>query len=1422
MKKLPRRQFVRRTVIVAMFILFPATIFYFSPAPIMAAAEPTPQVLSTPNRCEVTSSYCLATDSVAAVNDGTFGKHSADLSVPRLTWWPHKGSREWVRFRFGRPVRVGGMSVYWFDDAPRGGCRVPASWGVEYRDGDTWRSIEVSGQFGTRPDAFNDVTFTPVVAAEMRINVQLQREFSGGILEARLLATAPRGDLGPLRPERLRLALFPYVRGAPNPERVAGARQILKDLARIEADWARADVTAEEIVEMQAELRQIAAELADVPPIGPNPYDAQVAENVRAIESGPEARRVRAVEALGYLRAYGAADAVAPLLGDASTVVRRQAVETLAWIGGRGQVPLLLESLGDSDWVVRQGACAALQNITGNELPFDALASDETQRRQADAWRTWWQSAPDGKVPDLVVKLAESPDLDSRLRAVRASGSLGGKGATDLVVNVLHASEPDAAAIRDLVDPFAPPERRDQTRFTIMQAGLRALGRLRDPQGLTVLREYLGQVQFARYAADGLGEYGGEEAATALLEVADRYVPDIGRRFEWAADDMEWPANPLSTAMAVYTALLRLPVQGENLIRLVELAPGAAGQVRVQHDRGVFYKPEVTRVVGAHVLEMAGMRRTLTRRIFELLGVAEANDRLLELPQPLEKLANAYRDELLPGFCDPGDAPMLIALLDHPSNRARMMACKALIFASATEAAEPIAARLAASKAEADYGFVRDFLLDPHRDPTPRWRETYARALGALGAAEQVPLFTRLMNDERSVVDVRYAAARALVELDTPDAVEALREAATNHDFHNVRLLAREALFRHGVKAKGVAGAKRRGAREAVEPRGTAALCRRPPSSKALSPHLGPAVVFIKGSHIMPDYYLTDVWRQTYCLTDSGGPEYRVGDNLFTLRPPQPDGKVTPLTEFADGWVASCEVSYDGQKVLFTRRTEDVPWWQVFEICADGSGLRQLTGGPYHHLNPAYLPDGRIVLATTRLGFRDEYHGQQCSALAVMNGDGSDLHLIAVNAGRDCEPTVMPDGRILFNRLDVFYNLTKAEMSIQCVFPDGTGNQTLYGPERRRFWAEHFGPKTENWYEHPFSWMHDRHRVVTVTQPQPLAGSSEIVCCSGLGLIAFENRFAERFLHGRDMALTTPYPIDDGRFLCAASRRNSPYVAPGGQWYDSRMRPDDPEVIERIEMRDPKRPLDGRLLRYSPELLKRLEADLGLYVFDARTGEFDLVYNDVETADFEARPLVPRVRPPVHRDRVARGAFTGRIYCQSVFNSRQSRVAGRAKWIRIVEGQPLLHKCTRNDDGRPRSSHNLDPELSNHQGTLARVLGTIPLAADGSFFAEVPADRLIQVQALDADRQVVGNQIQWIYVRPGETRGCTGCHEVPETSARRVPLPQAVRTRPLPILPIGHEFEYEARPWRRNDPIVLDSIEERLRTVLSLEMIGRQ
>jgi len=63
---------------------------------------------------------------------------------------------------------------------------VPKSWKLDYRDGDQWRPVNTKDEYGTEPDKFNRVTFDPVTTGELRITVELQPEFSGGILEWRV------------------------------------------------------------------------------------------------------------------------------------------------------------------------------------------------------------------------------------------------------------------------------------------------------------------------------------------------------------------------------------------------------------------------------------------------------------------------------------------------------------------------------------------------------------------------------------------------------------------------------------------------------------------------------------------------------------------------------------------------------------------------------------------------------------------------------------------------------------------------------------------------------------------------------------------------------------------------------------------------------------------------------------------------------------------------------------------------------------------------------------------------------------------------------------------------------------------------------------------------------------------------------------
>jgi hypothetical protein len=122
-------------------------------------------------------------DSIEALNDGVIPSNSADESIPRLTFWDHKGTAEWVQYDFKKPAKVSACEVYWFDDTGHGQCRVPQSWTVEYKDGNDWKPVTGASDAGVQTNTFNRVTFKPVQATAIRINVKLQDGFSGGILE---------------------------------------------------------------------------------------------------------------------------------------------------------------------------------------------------------------------------------------------------------------------------------------------------------------------------------------------------------------------------------------------------------------------------------------------------------------------------------------------------------------------------------------------------------------------------------------------------------------------------------------------------------------------------------------------------------------------------------------------------------------------------------------------------------------------------------------------------------------------------------------------------------------------------------------------------------------------------------------------------------------------------------------------------------------------------------------------------------------------------------------------------------------------------------------------------------------------------------------------------------------------------------------
>jgi len=143
----------------------------------------TPPLPTLASSAQASASHTCTTDTLAALSDSIEPKSSQDGEIPRFTWWPQKGTREWVQYTFKTEKKVGETSVYWFDDAPHGGCRPPVKWELQYLQDTEWRPVKNKSPYKSELNQYNTVAFEPVSTSALRLAVRLQRDYSGGILE---------------------------------------------------------------------------------------------------------------------------------------------------------------------------------------------------------------------------------------------------------------------------------------------------------------------------------------------------------------------------------------------------------------------------------------------------------------------------------------------------------------------------------------------------------------------------------------------------------------------------------------------------------------------------------------------------------------------------------------------------------------------------------------------------------------------------------------------------------------------------------------------------------------------------------------------------------------------------------------------------------------------------------------------------------------------------------------------------------------------------------------------------------------------------------------------------------------------------------------------------------------------------------------
>lgn len=165
------------------------------------AARPNPAP-TIANTAKATASFPTNT---APLSDQLDPASSADQEHGHCHWWPRKGTREWVQYNFARPTMVRGVEVYWFDDTGHGVCRVPAAWRVLAKVDGQWKPVENPSGYGTQRDQYNVCTFAPVRAEGLRLEIESQEGFAGGIHEWRVhgeaegaVEPAAAGKSGPL------------------------------------------------------------------------------------------------------------------------------------------------------------------------------------------------------------------------------------------------------------------------------------------------------------------------------------------------------------------------------------------------------------------------------------------------------------------------------------------------------------------------------------------------------------------------------------------------------------------------------------------------------------------------------------------------------------------------------------------------------------------------------------------------------------------------------------------------------------------------------------------------------------------------------------------------------------------------------------------------------------------------------------------------------------------------------------------------------------------------------------------------------------------------------------------------------------------------------------------------------------------------
>jgi len=414
------------------------------------------------------------------------------------------------------------------------------------------------------------------------------------------------------------------------------------------------------------------------------------------------------------------------------------------------------------------------------------------------------------------------------------------------------------------------------------------------------------------------------------------------------------------------------------------------------------------------------------------------------------------------------------------------------------------------------------------------------------------------------------------------------------------------------------------------------------------------------------------------------------------------------------------------------------------------------------------IRDPQVDYSGTKILFAYRRGGTENYLLHEIQVDGTGLRQITHGAYDDIEPTYLPNGDIVFvsSRCKRWVNcwLTQVAVLHRCG-PNGEKVRAISSnneqdntpwplPDGRILYTRwEYVDRSQVDYHHLWAanpdgtsqtiWYGNLHPGIVMIDAKPIPGSDKIVANFSPGHGLRE--------HAGQITVVDPKAGPDARESARPISKGAHYYDPWAFSEDCFMAGQGTSLVV----------MDGSGKQEEVFRLPAIDAQAGMHLH-------------------EPRPVAARPREHRVPDRVNPRESSGRLVLADIYEGRnlQGVERGEIKKLLILETLPMPIHYT----------GGMDPISYGGTFTLERILGTVPVEADGSAYMEIPALRSVFFVALDENDLAVKRMQSFVSVQPGETTSCVGCHEQRTRTPRHAQVASAtlaVRRDPSRIEPIA-------------------------------------